>query len=197
MAVARYRLREAALICWTALGLHEARYLIAYGDHSGEELAQQGHAYLPFASALAVGLLALAGAQLLATVARARRTGAHGGSRRAAWKLWLVASAALLVVHAGQELAEGLVSSGHPHGAAALLANGGWVCLPLALGFGGLVTLGLRGAELAVRAAAGDAAISRPLRPLLAGAAKRSVCFFRGCSPLASKLAGRAPPQPS
>ena len=54
MAGARYRLRLAALIASAALGLHESRYLLAYGGDSGEQLARQGHAYLPFASALVV-----------------------------------------------------------------------------------------------------------------------------------------------
>src|SRR5215210_484046 len=75
----RYGLRAAAPLGCAALGLHELRYLIAYGGQSGDELARQGHAYLPFVTVAAATLLALACAQLLAVLSRARRSGAPGG----------------------------------------------------------------------------------------------------------------------
>jgi hypothetical protein len=193
---ARYRLRVAALIGSAALGVHEARYLIAYGGQSGDELARQGHAYMPFATALVVALLALAAVQLLAAVTRAREGGAGTSTRPAAWKLWLWASAALLGVYVGQELLEGLVAAGHADGLAAVFGNGGWVCAPLALAFGALVAVGLGGAELAVCAAARRAVARRPQR---AAAARRPrvIDVARTSSPLAARLAGRAPPQPA
>src|SRR3954447_16219445 len=152
MSDARYRLRVAALIGSAALGVHEARYLLAYGNHAGDQLGRQGHAYMPFASALVVALLALAGVQLLAAVSRARDRGSGPAARPAVWALWLWSSAVLLGVYVGQELLEGVFASGHAHGLAAVFADGGWVCAPLALGFGALVALGLRGADLVVRA---------------------------------------------
>jgi hypothetical protein len=194
MSHARYRLRVAALIGSAALGVHEARYLLAYGGRSGDELARQGHAYMPLVTALVVGLLALAAVQLLAAVSRARETGAGPAARPSAWKLWLWASAALLGVYVGQELIEGVLSSGHAHGLAAVFAHGGWTCVPLALAFGALVALGLRGAELAVRAAARRARLRRPGRGPALRLLPRSTGFIRISSPLAAKQAGRAPP---
>ncbi len=194
MSDARYRLRVAALIGSAALGVHESRYLLAYGGRSGEELARQGHAYVPFVMPLVVGLLALAAVQLLTAVTRARDTGAGPGARPPLWKLWLFASAALLTVYVSQELLEGALAAGHAHGVAAVFAHGGWVCAPLSLVFGALVALGLRGAELAVGAAARRAMLRRPERPTSAAPGRPAQVFARASSPLALKLAGRAPP---
>jgi hypothetical protein len=191
---ARYRLRVAALIGSAALGLHEARYLIAYGGQSGEQLARQGHAYMSFATALVAGLLALAAVQLMAAVSRARADGSGSATRPPTWKLWLWASAVLLGLYVAQELLEGMLASGHPQGFAGILDEGGWVCAPLALAFGGLVALGLRGADLVVRAAARRTALLRPPRAL-AARRPRAIHFARTASPLAAKLAGRAPPR--
>jgi hypothetical protein len=196
MSDARYRLRVAALIGSAALGVHESRYLLAYGGHSGEELARQGHAYVPFVTPLVAGLLALAAVQLVTAVTRARETGAGPGARPPLWQLWLLASAALLSVYVGQELLEGALSAGHAHGVAAVFAHGGWVCAPLALGFGALVALGLRGAELVVSAAARRAAPRRPERATSATPPRPAQVFGGASSPLAAKLAGRAPPLP-
>jgi hypothetical protein len=196
MSAVRYRLRVAALIGGAALGVHESRYLLAYGGRSGEELARQGHAYVPFVTPLVAGLLALAAVQLFTAVTRARDTGAAPRARPPLWRLWLFASAALLAVYVGQELLEGVLSSGHAHGVAAVFAHGGWVCAPLATGFGALVALGLRGAELAVRAAARRATLRRPERATSGGPRPLALSFARISSPLAAKLAGRAPPLP-
>jgi hypothetical protein len=97
-------------------------------------------------------------------------------------------------VHAGQELLEGALSAGHEQGLAAVAANGGWVCLPLVLGFGALVAVALRGADLAVEAAARRSRQARPARTGALAARPRTARFARSSSPLATKLAGRAPP---
>jgi hypothetical protein len=194
MTDARYKMRVAALIGGAALGVHETRYLIAYGGRSSDELSKQGHAYMAFVTPFAVALLALAAVQLLAAVSRARETGSGAAARPPTWKLWLWASAALLVLYVTQETLEGLLASGHAHGLAAVFAHGGWVCAPLALGFGLLVALGLRGADLAVQAAARRARRPRTRRAPASVAAPILDDFPRASSPLAAKLAGRAPP---
>ena len=48
---------------------------------------------------------------------------------------------AVLTIYGAQELSEGLLSPGHRSGLAALTANGGWVAAPLALLFGGVLSL--------------------------------------------------------
>jgi hypothetical protein len=182
-------LRATALVTVAALALHELRYLIGNGGGTPEALASQGHGYLPLASALAGALLVVATAQLTGRLLRA-----HG--EKAAPRMsvaWAWASLALLVIFVGQESLEGLLSSGHPDGIAAVTANGGLVAIPLAVVLGGLVALGLRGATRLVGAAARRARpwLTRPralvLRPR-----------FRDAAPpagvLALNLAGRAPP---
>jgi hypothetical protein len=194
MTDARYRVRVAALTGGAAMGVHEARYLIAYGGHSSDELSRQGHAYMAFVTPFAVAVLALAAVQLLAAVSCARKTGSGPARRPPTWKLWLWASATLLAVYVGQETLEGLLASGHAHGLAAVFAHGGWVCAPLALSFGAIVALGLRGADLAVGAAARRARRPRPRRTRPLATPPRLDHFPRTSSPLAAKLAGRAPP---
>ena len=102
--------RLAAVIAVAALVLHELRYLIGFGDHAGEALAARGHAYLPFAGGVAGLLLALAGAQLLVAIDRARRT-ARGERAPSFARLWLALAAVLLAVYSGQELLEAACSA--------------------------------------------------------------------------------------
>jgi len=194
MTDVRYRVRVAALIGCAAFGVHEGRYLLAYGGRSSEELARQGHGYLPVAGVLAVGLLALAGVQLLLALSRARPGGDVPPRRPSFRKLWFTAGGVLLVLHVGQELAEGAMVAGHPQGLAAVFADSGWACVPLAFAFGAIVALCLRGADLVVIAAARRTRLPRPARRLAAVPRPSSPSLARASSPLASKLAGRAPP---
>lgn len=187
-------LRAAALITAAALGVHELRYLIAYGGDAGPVLADQGHAYLSFAGIGVAALLAVATAGVIVAMARAHRNGAHDGEELPFGVLWLSAATGLALIYCGQELIEGALAPGHPAGLAAMLAGGGWTAFPLALAFGLLVALLLRGADAAIAAAARRAPartrarraarLVRPVRPAIAPPA----------SVIALNLAGRAPP---
>jgi hypothetical protein len=187
-------LRAAALLAGAALALHQLRYLIGYSPHSGHALAHQGHGYLEYALPLVAALLVLAGGALLARVARAWHTGVpEAAPPRFAWS-WAAAAVALIVIYAGQELLESVLTAGHPGGVAALSGHGGLVALPLAVLLGGLVALLLRGAGVAVARAARRArrarlprAPHRARRPGLVGERPYA-------SVLARHLAGRAPP---
>src|SRR5215210_1139954 len=140
----------AALLLAGALGVHELRYLLAFGGGAESALAHHGHGYLmllmpvlAMASAfgLAVGLVRAAAAPAVgsATLVRVRR-------------IWPAASAALLAIYVSQELLEGLLAPGHPTGWSGVFGSGGWVAIPLACAFGFVVALGIRVAH-AVRAA--------------------------------------------
>src|SRR4051812_21248233 len=182
-------LRAPALVAVAALALHELRYLIGYGGGTPEALASQGHSYLPVVTGLAGVLFALALAQLAARVL------AGSGERRAPGfrSAWALASVALLAIFVGQESLEGLLSSGHPAGAAAVTAHGGLVALPLALALGGLVALGLR---VAGRLVAGAVRGRVPLRSRPRVLHRRPGLRLLGprAGVLALNLAGRAPP---
>jgi len=182
------------------LGLHELSYLLAFGDQAASTLERTGHGYLgavvPFSGlVLAVGL---AWCLLQAATGPEEVRGHRGMSR---WRLWLLSSAALLAVFAGQELIEGLMSSGHHGALKVVFGAGGWTVLPLVLALGGLVTLAAGVAEQTERTIR-RARDSRQPRPLPWDAVERprvliertARCALEG---LARHLAGRGPPAAS
>jgi len=195
--------RGAALMPAAALLVHQARYELAFGADAPRALAEQGHAYLSSLTPWIVLLAALAlGASLGALAQHWAGGGALGRADRVAPRLagvrvWLLASAGLIAVFAGQELLEGCLAGGHAAGVAAVLGAGGWWALPAALAVGGLLTLALRAgahveeavaalAPLRLRLRAGARAAARPPRP-----AEPRLCTR---APLARAAAGRAPP---
>jgi hypothetical protein len=184
------------LIAAAALALHELRYLIGYGELAGSALAAQGHGYLPFAGVGTILLLGLGLGQLLLAFRRALRS-ATASPAPPFGLLWLASICALLAIYCSQELLEGVISTGHPTGLAALGVDGGWSALPLACGLGLVVALALRGAAAAEALVAGRArraADVDPRAPRLDPPrpdAQRPLL-----SVLATKLASRAPPRP-
>lgn len=191
-------LRGAALMPAAALGVHQLRYELAFGTDAPRALAQQGHAYLSSLTPWIVLLAGLGlGASLGALAQRWGRGGAEAGTRRATGvRVWLLASAGLFAIFAGQELLEGLFAGGHAAGVAAVLGGGGWWALPAALVVGGLLALALR----AGAAVAGALAELAPLRLLLRSAAREArrlrpaIPQLVAPAPLARAGAGRAPP---
>lgn len=149
------RLQLAALMAAAALGLHQARYLVGAGG--GGHLSP-GHSYftllIPLIGALCTLGLALFVRRVSQRTASPRRT--------SLLHAWWVASAGLLAIYAGQESLESLLSSWPGGIADAVLGNGGWIALPLAVLFGALVAFVLRGAQAIVSLAARR---PRPLRP--------------------------------
>jgi len=139
-------LRVTAFLLVAALGVHELRYVLAYGERASDELAHQGHGYLMTLTPLVGVVLAFALGGLLTGLAR-------GGAReRAATvrirRLWPLATAGLLAIYGTQEVLEGMLATGHPDGFAALFAAGGWVAAPLAVVGGLAIALAVRVAEL-------------------------------------------------
>lgn len=132
------RLRAAGLLLLGALAVHWLRYLIAYGSQAGAELDHQGHSYLvelvPSLTSLSIALVAASAALRLRQLARSGSSASFTGGA-------LTYGLALLAIYSGQEVAEGLLASGHASGLGALLAGGGWVALPLALLVGALISL--------------------------------------------------------
>ncbi|HET6447970.1 MAG TPA: hypothetical protein VFG31_02585, partial [Conexibacter sp.] len=194
-------LRGAALTPAAVLLVHQLRYELAFGADAPRALAEQGHAYLSSLTPWIVLLAALAlGTSLGALAQRWGRASAaaRGVRRRGGVRVWLLASAALVAIFAGQELLEGWLAVGHAAGAAAVLGGGGWWALPAALLVGGLLTLALR-AGTAVEDALGEL---MPVRLRLharvrvaLGAPRPAAPTRRMTAPLAGAAAGRAPPR--
>jgi hypothetical protein len=188
MRAAPLTVRVAGLIAVGALALHQLRYLLA---PPAADQAQE-HGYLPLAGVAAVLLLALAGAQLLSSLVRARRTGQAEGPRVSFTRAWLASAAVLLSLHLTQELVEQVLGSGHP--ATDLLAHGGAFVVPLALALGAVVAVVLGAAHAVVSAVARRT--RRHPRPALRLRARLPLLHApaaRACV-LARHLAGRAPP---
>ena len=185
-----HRVRLASVLALGAFAVHQLRYLAANGGEAGERLAHDGHGYLgavlPLLAAFAIAALA---ATALAARFPAPRERGHTSSRLLAY------GAALLIIYGGQELIEGALSSGHPTGLAALLANGGWVALPLAFAFGAVAAAAIRGLEGVEAALASLSRRSpRPRSPRSQGARRAAERLTLLLTPLPFGLARRPPP---
>jgi hypothetical protein len=182
-----HRVRLAAILALGAFALHQLRYLIASGGTS----AAEGHRYM---GDLLPPLSVLVLAALLATLLR----GTEGASRVRAplARRAAVFAGALLAIYLGQELLEGLMAAGHSASLIAVLADGGWVALPLAVAIGALAALLVRLLEGVERVIAVVHA-ERPLRsraPAIRGRALRARGTSLLSAPLAFGLARRPPP---
>jgi hypothetical protein len=136
-------LRSGALLGIAALALHQLRYLAAHGANADNAIATQGHGYLEvLAPALGSLCMAVIAGQLLATAA-SRSPRAVPNRRPLGRTTFCVMS--LLAIFCVQELAEGALSEGHAAGIDALLADRGWVALPIAIVLGALVSLAFSG----------------------------------------------------
>lgn len=194
------RLREwtgAALVPLAALAVHQARYLLAFGSDSGHELAVEGHHYLTGLAPWIVVSCAMAFGLFLTRISRAWRTGhAETSPRALLGRLWLACALGLVAIYTGQELLEGLLSTGHPGGLAGVYGDGGLWALPAAAVVGLALALVVRAssrvvafvARLSVRRARSHPHRSLPDFALPAFVERLSP------APLATAAAGRAPP---
>jgi hypothetical protein len=186
------RARKAALVAGGSLVLHQLRYVVSYGDRAPERLAHDGHAYLSVVTPLVAALVVLAVARALQLVC-GRCRAATATRSGPLWRTWAFASLAPLAVYVLQELLEGVLSTGHPDGLAAIFAGSGWSAFLCAAPVGVLVALALEGAGVVapwppehapltvlVLPCTGLRAPLRPWRPVL--------------DPVATLLAGRGPP---
>jgi hypothetical protein len=181
-----HRVRLASILAVGAFGLHQLRYLIAFGGSSGTE----GHRYM---SDLLAPIAVLVLAAFLATLIR----GTEGATpeRTPLVRRVAVFAAALLAIFVGQETLEGLIA-GHSAGVATVLSNGGWVALPLALAIGALAALLTRVLEGVERVIA-VIHTERPPRsraPAISGRALPARAINLLFAPLAFGLARRPPP---
>jgi hypothetical protein len=185
--------RAAALMPAAVLTVHQLRFQLAFGDRANGRLAAEGHQYLAALAPVAAMLVALGAGLFIAALARARR--GVGEARRAPGPiaLSLTIAATLLAIYSAQELAEGMLVSGHPGGIGGVFGDGGLWALPLSLLLGTAVALLLRVGSAAVEWVAER---SRPLAlPRRPRPARRPLAIFLApMRPLAALAAGRAPP---
>ncbi len=198
-------LRGAALMPGAALAVHQLRYELTYGHHTGQVLAAQGHAYLFSMTPWIVLLATLALGVSLGVLARrwASAPGAAGASGPAAarsrhpfLRLWLLATVTLVAVYAGQEFLEGLFASGHPGGLAGIFGHGGLWAVPIAAGIGGVLALALSGGAAVVAALRPSRRRLPSMRDAVAALVlvPPAPALVRS-APLSRAAAGRAPPR--
>ena len=189
------RARILALLPLAVLGVHDLRFLLAFGHDADHELASEGHAYLGVLSPLCVLLAAGVAAELIVRLTRARPGRAESSDRHGPVGLAVAIAAALIAIYVGQELFEGCLSTGHPGGLEGIFGNGGWWAIPLAGLFAAIIATFVHGAAQAIALAARH----RLLDPLRRRAAR---VFIRPAeiqlprlSPFARAAPGRAPPR--
>jgi hypothetical protein len=175
-----------------AYAVHQLRFELGYGPGSNAALAAQGHGYLDSLAPWVGILLALGLGAFLARLVRAAAGASGMAPRRSFAKLAAVAWALLLAAYGVQEWLEGVFAAGHPAGLDGVFGHGGWWAVPLS-GLAALVVAALlRFAEAVVEAVT---PVTRPLfahpgAPLL----RPIAATVPAISPLARRLAGRAPP---
>ena len=188
------RARTFALLPLAALGVHQLRYLLAFGHEADHELAAQGHAYLSSLTPALVVLAALAGAELIFRVSRAWHGGSSDGPAARFCAIAAMAAATLVAIYAVQELSEGMLSSGHPGGFAGVFGEGGWWAVPIAIALGAVIALFVRGADAAVAAVARARHGGWRARRVRAAARKPTDALIPPLAPFATAAPGRAPP---
>ena len=178
------------------LAVHQLRYWLAYGSRSAVALQNQGHSYLHSLVPWIVLLAALAVGGFLLALGRA--FGGNASLPRytlSFTSLWLLCSAGLIALYAGQESLEGLLATGHPGGWAGVFGYGGWWAIPAALAVGLILAASFHGARSVLRALA-----ERRSRPDLAvprapsAARRRPDAWVPPLTPLANGCSVRGPP---
>ena len=182
-------LRPATVVAAGAIAVHQLRYLVGYGGEAPQALQNQGHAYL---DALIPLLALLGGLTLLATVLAGMAGASQRPSRGVPMVRALIYAGAILAVFGAQETIEGVLVAGHPGGVAALVAHGGLIALPLAVGFGWVVWAAVRGLEALEEQLRAPAAQRR--RPRRTSAFHPAVSAIPAPAAIAGAAGPRAPP---
>ena len=190
---------ELALFPPAAFGVHQLRYVLAFGGRAGAELQRTGHSYLHSLVPWIVLLVALAVGGFVRALGRALagRTSASAYSVSFAG-LWLACSACLLAIFVCQEFLEGLFAAGHPAGLVGIFGYGGWWSIPAAMCVGLVLAAWFHGArwlvqEVTRRRARLASAWSSPARSVAGG---RGPMVAR-LAPLVDGWSGRGPPRVS
>jgi hypothetical protein len=195
----RWRGAFAALMMPVATAaVHQLRYVVAYGGHAGRVLSRQGDGYVAPLIPWLIGIsaLGLGGLLLLAARALCAPLSAKVWPRRRLTVLWAGATVVVLAGYLMQESLEVLLGDAHRALLPLAFGGGGWIVAPLSVAVGFLWALVARGA-VEVLALARRRRAARARHPLLAvtGPAVRAAEYFQPrLSPLARRLAGRAPP---
>jgi hypothetical protein len=187
---------QVALLPVAAFGVHQLRYLLAFGGNAQAVLQETGHSYLNSVVPWIVLLVALAVGAFLRLLGRSL-AGQDSVPRYAISLagLWFACFACLMVIFISQELLEGVFATGHPAGLVGVFGYGGWWSIPAAAMIGLVLATVFHGALWVLREVArrcgGDRPPRRRLvpRPLRPGDASKL-----RLAPLVAGWSGRGPP---
>lgn len=179
-----------------ALGVHELRYLLAYGSHASLALQRQGHAYLHSIAPWIVLTLGLALGGFARALGRAwsgeRTAGRYALSLVG---LWLVCTISLLVTYAAQETLEGLFATGHAAGWTAIFGFGGWWAVPASLCVGLVLAAAYHGARWVLATVARRAHRRRSIVGAAPALPFPAALYPPRLAPAAGGWTGRGPPR--
>lgn len=185
-------LRVLALLFSGALGVHELRNLVSFGlfaEHAGHHAGSDGLLW-SVAPLLSLLVAALFAGLLLATATHERGVGSWGVRAK---RLWPIASSAVLVMYAVQELLQATLGDGHATGLHGAFGHGGWVAVPIAIVVGALVAAAIRTVS-ALERRAGLGRLVRLSWPVLAAPVQAPLRRLVACSVVGRNLAKRGPP---
>jgi hypothetical protein len=190
------RLAPAALMPAGAFAVHQLRYWLAYGNHAGVELADQGHSYLHSVVPWIVLLIGLSVGTFVLALGHA--LGGRCSVPRYTLSfaaLWLLCATCLVAIYTAQEFLEGLFATGHPGGIAGIFGYGGWWSIPAALAVGLILAAAFHGARRVLRAVAEHCAqrVATARRPPAIARSRRDA-LLSALAPLADGWSGRGPP---
>jgi hypothetical protein len=190
------RFAPAALMPAGAFAVHELRYWLAYGNHAGVELAEQGHSYLHSIVPWIVLLVGLSVGTFLLALGRA--FGGRCSLPRYTLSfavLWLLCAACLVAIYTTQEFLEGLFATGHPGGIAGIFGYGGGWSIPAAVAVGLILAAAFHGARRVLQAVAEHCARRAAIahRPPAIARGRRDA-LLPALAPLADGWSGRGPP---
>lgn len=190
-------LGRAALVPAAALGVHQLRFMLAFGGQAGVQLARQGHSYLHSWVPWIMLLIGVAASGFLWGLGRAL-AGQRSASRYTVSlvALWMVCATSLVTIYVAQEFLEGLFATGHPAGLAGIFGYGGWWSVPAAVAIGLVLAAIFHGARWVL-----DEVAQRHLGVLFARARRPAArprprnAWLPRLSPLAEGWSGRGPPR--
>ena len=179
-----------------ALAVHQLRYWLAFGSHTGAQLQAQGHSYLHSVAPWIVLLLAISAGAFLRALGRALGGHRSLSSYTVSFAgLWLACSACLVAIYVSQEFLEGLFATGHPSGLVGIFGYGGWWSIPAALAVALVLAAVFHGARWTLDEVARRYGTPAPARDVRAAPVRcpRLVPAPR-LAPLAAGWSGRGPP---
>jgi hypothetical protein len=191
------RLTPVALLPPAAFGVHQLRYVLAYGGHSSVILERTGHSYMhsvvPWIALLVAIVVGCFLRALGRTFAGHTSVPRYGLSFLA---MWLACTASLVAIFASQELLEGLFATGHATGSIGIFGYGGWWAIPAAACIGLVLAVALHGARWVLREVA-QLASRRGARRAEPAPLVRHPCsaIVAPLAPLVGGWSGRGPPR--